>query len=389
MLSNFETGIIRLINSGLTAEKAILPPDFNLEHLYPIAKMHQIHALLYCGAIACGIKQEDPVMQKPFKGLYSELLTNEKQLNKYHELTALFEEKQIDYMPLKGVLLKELYPQPTMRCMGDIDILIRPSQYQKIKSLLPSLGFHHVVDSDHEYIWRTDDDISLELHKRLIPSYNKDYYAYFGDGWEKAKKEQGTLYTLSPEDNFIYLFTHFAKHYRDGGIGIKHFVDIKLYLEKQKPDQAYICEEFKKLGLYEFYLNVADTIDVWFNGAEGNEKTDLISKTLIRSGTYGSSQGKAAASVLREAAQHPQRKTRFKWLRDLFPPYRAMCEKHAYLKKLPFLLPIAYLIRIAAIVLTPKKITKYLNHARAKTPHKVEEYERHLNAVGLAYHFKE
>ncbi len=391
-MTSFEKGVICLVRSGLTNEKAVLPQDFDIECIYPVAKMHQVRTLLFCGAVASGIEREHPVMKKLFAGLYSELISNERQTEKYNKLTALFEENAIDYMPLKGFRLKDLYPQPEMRCMGDIDILIQTSQYEKIEKILVDLDFEHCVDSDHEFVWRTKDGVTLELHKRLIPSYNEDYWAYFGDGWERAKKadENRFLYRLSPEDEFVYLFAHFSKHYRDGGIGIKHFADLRVYLEKVNPDREYISEELKKLGLYEFYLNIVRTMKVWFEDGEGDEKTDLISKTLIESGVYGLSKYKAAATVLRKSAKHPQSTTNARVVERLFLPYETMCERYPYLKKYPVLLPIAYIIRVGdAVINKPDKIAMNINHIKATTPQKIAEYERRLKEVGLEYNFKE
>ena len=392
MLTDFEKGIICLVRSGLTNEKAVLPQGFDIECIEPVAKTHQVRTLVFCGAVASGIEREHPVMRKLFSSLYSELVLSERQAGCYRKLTASFEENSIDYMPLKGILLKELYPQPEMRCMGDIDVLIRTSQYERIEKILVDLGFEYGVDSDHEVIWHSKDGVLVELHKRIIPSYNKDYYAYFGDGWERAKKadENGFLYRFSPEDEFVYLFAHFSKHYRDGGIGIKHFVDLKVYLDKVNPDRDYITEELKKLGLYEFYLNVLNTIDVWFDGTEGDEKTDRVTKTIVESGVYGLSEHKAAAALLRKSTQGIQNKPNTRMFKRLFLPYGAMCEKYPYLKKYPFLLPFAHIIRIAdALINKPGKIAQNINHIKATTPQKVEEYERRLKDVGLEYNFKE
>ncbi len=93
------------------------------------------------------------------------------------------------------------------------------------------LGYLPGVESNHEYVWDKKNMLHVELHKMLIPSYNKDYYAYFGDGWRLAKKYDGSEFKMSDEDTFVYIFTHFAKHYRDAGIGIRHITDIYVYLK--------------------------------------------------------------------------------------------------------------------------------------------------------------
>ena len=56
-----------------------------------------------------------------------------------------------------------------------MDILIRPEQYDRIVPILEQLNFREKNETDHELVW-IHDDLYLELHKRLIPSYNKDFY---------------------------------------------------------------------------------------------------------------------------------------------------------------------------------------------------------------------
>ena len=68
--------------------------------------------------------------------------------------------------------------------MVDADVLVKTEQYPKIKNIMSSLGYCETKESDHEYIWDKKGFFHLELHKRLIPSNNEDYYSYYGDGWK-------------------------------------------------------------------------------------------------------------------------------------------------------------------------------------------------------------
>ena len=106
---------------------------------------------------------------------------------------------------------------------------------------MQKLGYAEKVESNHEYIWHKAGSY-IELHKRLIPTYNKDYYSYFGDGWRLAKLKDGTRFSMTDEDQMVYLFTHYAKHYRDAGIGIRHIVDLWVY-RNNKPN---LNEEYIK-----------------------------------------------------------------------------------------------------------------------------------------------
>ena len=47
-------------------------------------------------------------------------------------LAEEFEKAEIDYMPMKGSVVKYLYAMPDYRKSGDIDILIRPEDKKRI-----------------------------------------------------------------------------------------------------------------------------------------------------------------------------------------------------------------------------------------------------------------
>ena len=341
--------------------------------------------MLY-GTVVLGLDKEDPEIKRLEKGSCNEVIANERQLKKYYQLLEAFENEKIDYMSLKGIRLKEMYPQTEMRSMGDIDILIQPEQYEKIEKILHSMDFEFVADSDHEYIWRTADNVTLELHKRLIPSYNKDYYAYFGDGWSKAKKVGDYKYKMTSEDEYLYLFVHFSKHYRDGGIGIKHLADLWVYEKSVTLDIDYITAELEKLGLLKFYQNIKDVLSAWFEEGTHNEVTEMISRVIIESGAYGQRERSILASNVRKKAANNCPSRAKSLMVKLFLPYKNMCIKYPYLKKYPVLLPIAHIIRITDALLNKKnKIAMHVSEIKTASPQKVEQYEKELLLVGLEF----
>ena len=80
-------------------------------------------------------------------------------------------------MPLKGLVLKSIYPETYLREMSDADILIKDSQYKdKIVPLMKSLGYvFSDTKSEHDYKWVKDGYMVVELHKFLFDS---DYTEY-------------------------------------------------------------------------------------------------------------------------------------------------------------------------------------------------------------------
>ena len=387
-MNNLERGVIDIVYSALTGEKADLPEDFNLLQGTKIAKRHKIEAMFYYGAMNCGFDRNSPSMQELFMLTCGNVAASERQMYSVKELFSAFDEAEIDYLPLKGTLLKNYYPKPEMRSMGDADILIKTQQYDEIKKIMNNLGYTENVESDHELIWNKQ-NIYIELHKRLIPSYNKDYYAYYGDGWQLAKQKNGTCYSMTNEDNMIYLFTHFAKHYRDAGIGIKHITDLWVFRKKHPDlDENYIKNELKALQLYDFYVNIMNTLSVWFENGEADKKTDFITETVFSSGIYGKQINHIYSEALKISKSTKNIKSK-KLFSLIFAPYKTMAQKYPLLKKAPFLLPVFWIYRLLNILIF--KYDMVVSQKRdfdCMTAENINSYSEALNFVGLDFNFK-
>ncbi len=382
--------VIKVLYAALTGEKQQLDSAYDLQVLVDIANKHKIVSMIYYGALNCGIADGDPLMQQLFMGTCRNIATSQQQTFCLNEILKSFDKNGVEYMPLKGTLLKDIYPKSEMRTMGDADILIKPEQYDIIKPIMEELGYKEKIESDHELIWQKPGSY-IELHKRLIPSYNKDYYTYFGDGWRLAKVKKGTRYEMTDEDQMIYLFTHYAKHYRDAGIGIKHIVDLWVYRKnKPKLDEEYIKTELSKLQLYDFYVNTIRTLAVWFDGEEPDEVTDFITRIIFNSGVYGTKEAHILSEAVKLTKSHGSAKAvkKHKLINLIFLPYSGMCEKYPILKKLPFLLPIMWVVRIFTAVLFKRDTIKQQNdRVNVITEDGVDSYQQSLNFVGLDFNF--
>jgi hypothetical protein len=278
----FQKDIVKIIKTGLAISTETISNNFSYENAYRLACEQQLVTLLFAGLNGRAVNFENSSIYKNFVEMYYASVRHVNEIcYEYEQITNAFEKNFIDYSPLKGVVAKDWYPQPDLRYLIDIDILIRKNQYKKVSKILKELGYKEVGESNHELIWRKG-DISLELHKSVIPSYNYDFYDYYNDGWDKLiKQENSTKYLFTNEDNYVYMFTHFAKHYRDAGGGIKFLIDFYLCEKANDLNEEYIIEELKKLQLYEFYKNVKKVSNVWFNGEESDEKTAFLTNKLF------------------------------------------------------------------------------------------------------------
>lgn len=386
-----QQGVIALLKSAVTQQACALPEGFDMEAAALQMQRHHMAPLLYEGAVLCGISRQLPVMQQMFQAYCRSMLVSEGQMRQVQRICAAFDEAGIDYMLLKGSKMKALYPKPELRTMGDADILIRMEQYDRIVPIMEALDFVAGVESNHELVWKHP-SLFLELHKRVIPSYNRDFYAYFGEGWKLAVLHNGTCYKMLPEDEMVYLFTHFAKHYRDGGIGCRHVVDLWVFLRSHPQlDEAKVKAALDKVQLRAFYENVRRLMAVWFENAPADEKTDFITDFIFASGSWGKGETHVVSSAIRENSRTGGSCPRlFYVLRLAFPGVKTLRYKYTVLQKAPWLLPMVWLYRPFHKLLNQQERKTLKTHKRnwkLRSKENVRSRQQALEYVGLGYHF--
>lgn len=397
-MNEMQIGTLALIKSGLYGSEEKISPNLNWQQIFKIGQRHQIIPLLYYGIVNSKANVPSDIKNNFYNATVSAVLTDQNQQSALKQIFNAFEENNISYLPLKGTVLKQFYAKPELRTMGDSDILIKAEEYNKIKDILKKFGFIEITESNHEFVWNKPKVLYLELHKKLIPSYNKDYYEYYKNEWAFAKPAQKSRFTLTNEDLFIYLFTHFSKHYRDGGIGLKHAIDLYVFY-KAKPDlnKNYLKNELNKLNLFTFFKNVSDMLFCWFENKPLSELTDFLTDKIFKSGAYGTKSAHIVATEAKNAKFKNNKNNNgnknkksnksikfFKLLRVIFLPYGNMAQKYTILKKLPVLLPFMWVVRwVQTLILHPKNIKKQKNMLKIVTEENIKQYRKELEYVGL------
>ncbi len=389
MPNTVQQGIIAIVRAALTEKPQVLPDGFNISDAKSIISRHRIFSMCYHGACTCGIDETLPAMQALFGKTCIEIAHSEQQLWETNRLYDALIAEKIDFLPVKGLEVKKLYPKPDMRYMSDVDMLIREEQREQIDALLKKLGYEKYTESLCEIVYNSA-GLHLELHKHLIPPDIKDYAAYFKDSFRKADRIKGTSHhRLSDNDHFIYIFTHFARHYRGGGIGIKHMADLWICKQKLDLNEYYLRDEFKKLKLYDFYLNVYKTLDCWFADGDCDEITEHITETVFASGAYGTATAARLSDAVRRSKADDVSSAKIsKTLWTLFLPYDIMCIRYPILKKAPVLLPIFWVIRgVRSLIFRRKKVLSNLKEIQGLSADEVKRFSDSLHLVGLEFDF--
>lgn len=370
------------IKSAITGQPQPLPEDYTLSHVAALLYKNGLITLGYAGASICNLNPEDPVMIKMQDFYCVEFLRSEQQLAHLDRFYQALEEKGIEYMPVKGAVMKHIYPAHEQRTMSDADILIHAEQKDELAAIMESLGYTFCSESDHEWNWAIP-ELKLELHKRLVSSDEKNYYSYFGDGWEWAKTKEGCRWSMSQEDAFIFEFSHFTRHYCKGGIGVRHMVDLWVHLyNAPNMDKVYVRKQMDKLRLGAFYDNVMAVIQAWFYDGDWTPEAQYISDFVFGQGKVSHNEEVANSAIAGNRAGGKASQGKFRMLmRRLFPARKHLDWNYPQLKKVP--LPFAWVARWFSLLTKKNVVKNRINQMNDITDESVNAYRQSLEFVGL------
>ena len=140
------------------------------EKLYKISRLHKIEGILCSGIYKMPEEERPPKkMVKQLEELW-QMERGKDAVQKYslNEILDAFEEAGIDCVPLKGICIKEFYPESSMRTMSDLDLLYR-GESEKAKAVLLSKGYQCESEEKryHDIYWRRP-FTKIEMHHHLL-----------------------------------------------------------------------------------------------------------------------------------------------------------------------------------------------------------------------------
>lgn len=253
----------------------------------------------------------------------------------------------LDCIALKGWELRRLYPKMTMRQMADLDILVRPYEYQRIRSIMENLG----ALGEEESSWKHDsfikDGVHFELHKRLTDDSDR-IQTWEGRMWSRAIRLRDHVYEMSPEDYYVFHFVHLHKDFMNGSLGLRRIADTWL-LQKQKVDRSAVRAILDEFGLLTFHDRMVKLSLVAMGEAEIDENCEIMLKHAFTHGIYGSDISYKAGRIAKMGKSMRTGKIRSAFAAAFLPPQR-MKAQFPVLKKWPVLLPLCWGKRIVRLL---------------------------------------
>lgn len=324
-----------------------------LKKLYKLSKSHDM-AHLIGSVVSKNIQIKESEELKIFRNeTYMAVYRYEQLHYEYESICALFDEKGIPYIPLKGAIIRQYYPEPWLRTSCDIDILIQERDLDNAKNaVVAQLGYRFVSRGRHDCSFFSPSGIHFELHYTLIEDdVMQRIEKPLKNVWEYAvlAKDHAFKYMLKDEMFYYYHVAHMAKHYVQGGCGIRPFLDIWVINHKTSFDTERREELLKEGGLLQFAHQAELLSDIWFGEKKHTALTVQMEDYLMGAGVYGNLSNRVVAFQIKEGG-----KTKYLFSR-IWLPYENLRFYYPELEKRKWLLPWYQVKRWCRIILLGNK----------------------------------
>lgn len=357
--------IIKYIKSAINGKKATIHKneDIDWNSIINLSREHKVEALVY-SAIPSEIKNSilEDLLNIWKKEVFISGVTQQNHIKEVKEILHNFNEENIEVLVLKGIVIRDLYPSPTLRTMSDADIIVKEEDLEKSIQLILRRGYVEVERSPSHFVYSKVGCLPIELHWNLADEhFFKQINKFENDmlpNVENVNIGSAMVKTMNLEDLAIFQCIHMSKHMVYRGFGVRHLIDFTLLVIKRGNDIDWIrfIDRCKKYGIYKFVLEVMSACNILFEMEIPKEITELIKEDrlyldkfiddIFESGVHGKHD--FVSSVASEFAYTSDKEdvkndsSLKRYMRFLFPKVDDMSDTYNYAKRYKILTPAAW-----------------------------------------------
>ncbi len=291
-------------------------------------------------------------------------------------VSAVFEREKIAYIPLKGAVLRALYPQPWMRTSCDIDVLVHEEDLDRAVEALVADGFETDGVRNYHDMSLFCDGVHLELHHNVLER-RPQMDVLLAQIWEYTVSK-GCYHLEKPAFFLFHHLAHMAYHFLGGGCGVRTVMDLWLLLKHSRFSSGEVLALCEQGGLSVFAEQMCALADVWFGDGEHDDTTRRVEQFILCGGAYGSHDQRGASAAVRHG------KYTMVW-HKAFMPYTDLKQLYPALDGKPYLTPYYQLCRIVSRLKmgSGKKAMEHIKAASTQDDETIREMQELLAAVGL------
>jgi len=335
---------INLVSSIINDNKpSVLPEGITADDIFAIGSRQDMVPIVFCALNAISPKPESAKWGEYRKRFLDDCMRSEVQMSEYKQLVEYLCGNGVKILPLKGCVIKELYPFPNFRVMSDVDLLYEGVTPKELAGLMEKAGYStEELEIGYNEIFYKKPCMNIELHRVLV-SDDSTYKAVLDNMFEKASQDDKleNLYHMKPEDLYIHVIAHAAKHLKGSGLGIRPVLDLYVLYKRfsEEWNSEYIKAQLASVRLDKFEKKMRDVALAFF-GEEEKAVSNEELMVFFSGGTYGK-----YSERLKWTAIAGGRNNSISILRRIFMPLNEIREWFPILKKHPYLYPLVSVYR--------------------------------------------
>lgn len=265
---------------------------------------------------------------------------------------------------VKGQLCSRLYPQTDHRISADDDLYIPDAEFMACHEQLLANGLttdtpvDEFATADEVPYTKGGSPLYIELHRHLFDSSEDAHDELNHFFTDLNPVETDSFLAMLPHEHLLYLVLHAYKHFVRSGIGLRQFCDIGLWARAYhgEIDWQRLHEQCESVHAATFaaaaFRIAKDYLGIEFGlpepWSDAVDAEPLLHDTLC-GGVYGSNDLTRlhSSTVTLNAVKASRTGEKSSVLRTVFPKREYLEWRYPYLKKHPYLLPVAWVQRIA------------------------------------------
>ena len=265
---------------------------------------------------------------------------------------------------VKGQLCSRLYPLKDHRISADDDLYIPDAMFMACHEQLLANGLttdtptDELATADEVSYTKKGSPLYIELHRHLFDSSEDAHDELNHFFVDLNPVEIDGFLAMPPHEHLLYLILHAYKHFVRSGIGLRQFCDIGLWAREYHDEIDWQCLHDQCASVHaatfaaaafcvaRAYLGIEFDLPAPWNASVDVEP--LLHDTLC-GGVYGSNDYTRlhSSTVTLNAVKASRTGEKSSVLSTVFPKREYLERRYPYLKKRPYLLPVAWLQRLA------------------------------------------
>lgn len=340
-MTKCEKQFVQLLRSVISKEEP--PTDIDWAGVWNLARKHHLETLVW------EVAETNPTVSEETKSqmnnIFNQMIAREvRQGYCLGQIERTLADVDIHYAPLKGALLKNDYPQTHFRFMSDLDFYIKPEDRPAIKEAIEGVGgkFKGTESGDEQFLFW--EKIGIEFHGRLLYRKTKAGIENYPE-WAFVDEEKDRL---SEEGFALNLIGHAVHDLAGPGPGIRYILDLWIYRNRHQPqpDWKVVDERLRRDDIYEAAHNLLNLSEYLFGNGEETPLVDEMANYVLKGGLHGDYRRGLASQAASGKAMRKQ----------LFRNRTEFENRYLWLKKYPFLLPVAWVIRVVQSLKSHRKV---------------------------------